>query len=57
MRKIIALLPVKYSMSIHNLVAHPLSEIFHILGMNEIALYIHDITLPEEEKNDQSTTK
>ena len=57
MKRVITILPMRYKMSIQNLIGHPVSEVFHILGMDKIALYIHDVTLPEEEKNDQSTTK
>jgi len=33
----------------HNLIAHPLSEIAHLLGLDEWADLIHDSTIPEHE--------
>lgn len=36
--------------TIHNLVAHPLSEIVYMLGFEDLSNYIHDITVPEYEE-------
>ena len=36
----------KYKYTIHNIVGHPLMEIFYILGMHKMSTWIHDITLP-----------
>jgi len=41
-------LPARFQWSIHNLVAHPLMEIFYQLGFKDIAQEIHDKTLPKE---------
>lgn len=38
----------KYAYTIHNLIAHPLMEILHLLGMTEIGNKIHDYTLPKK---------
>jgi hypothetical protein len=32
----------------HNLVAHPLSEIFHLIGASDLSNKIHDSTVPEK---------
>lgn len=32
----------------HNLVAHPLSEIAHLLGASSLSAKIHDSTLPKK---------
>ena len=42
----------KFDYTIHNLIAHPLMEIFHLLGMTEIGNKIHDYTLPKKHKQD-----
>lgn len=31
----------------HNIVAHPLSEIFHLLGFEMAGHLIHDVTVPD----------
>jgi hypothetical protein len=41
--------PLKWSM--HNLVAHPLSELLYLAGFEEISNWIHDITIPDHETN------
>lgn len=38
----------RFSYTIHNLVAHPLMEIFHLIGFTELGNKIHDATLPLE---------
>lgn len=37
----------RYKWTIHNVVAHPLSEVFHLLGYSQLGNKIHDITIPE----------
>ena len=32
---------------VHNMLGHPLMQIFNMLGFRLIASYIHDCTLPE----------
>ena len=49
MRKFISKLPKKYQWSIHNIIAHPVSEVFHLLGLDLLSQKVHDMTLPEEE--------
>ncbi len=34
--------------STHNLIGHPLSEIAHLLGLDEWARILHDSTLPAD---------
>lgn len=36
----------RFSYTIHNLIGHPIAEIFWVLGLNKIGNYIHDITVP-----------
>lgn len=42
-------LPDRLRWSLHNLVAHPLSEVLFQLGMREWSDKIHDLTVPEHE--------
>lgn len=35
--------------SVHNLLAHPLSEMLHLLGLEEWSTIVHDSTLPDHE--------
>jgi hypothetical protein len=37
----------RFKWSLHNLVAHPLSELIYLVGFEKISNWIHDITLPE----------
>lgn len=52
MKKIINKLPEKYKWTIHNLIAHPISEIIHLLGNTNLANKIHDCTIPDEDLNE-----
>ena len=47
---IIAKLPERYRWSLHNLVAHPLSEIVHLCGYTDLGNKIHDFTIPDHEE-------
>jgi hypothetical protein len=38
-----------FKWSLHNLVAHPLSEIVYLVGFERAANWIHDATVPEHE--------
>lgn len=40
--------------TIHNLFAHPLMEILHLIGFSELGNKIHDITLPKEDQKQNS---
>ena len=39
-------LPVKFHWTIHNVVAHPIHEVLHLIGLHALADRIHDATLP-----------
>ena len=52
MRKIISKLPERFRWTIHNVVAHPISEIVFQLGFEKISKSIHDNTIPVEEDNE-----
>ena len=34
----------------HNIIAHPISEIFYLIGLEKFSNKIHDITIPEHIK-------
>jgi len=38
-----------FKWSLHNIVAHPLSELLHLIGLAQASNWIHDITVPEHE--------
>ena len=38
-----------FKWSLHNIVAHPLSELVHLIGFERASNWIHDITMPEHE--------
>ena len=42
----------KFSYCIHNMVGHPIAEIFWVLGQDKIGDYIHDITVPYPDTKD-----
>jgi hypothetical protein len=37
----------RFRYTIHNIIGHPLMEIFYLLGLSALAERIHDITLPK----------
>ncbi len=37
----------RFSWTLHNLVAHPVSEILFLIGCEDLGNKIHDITVPE----------
>ena len=40
-------LPERWQWTLHNLLAHPLSEIFYQLGFIEASNLLHDLTIPD----------
>ena len=44
----LARLPAKYRWTLHNLLGHPLSEVFHLLGLSTASEWIHDVTMPDD---------
>jgi hypothetical protein len=48
-QRLLARLPPRFRWSLHNLIAHPLSEIAYQLGFHAASVSIHDSTAPKEE--------
>jgi len=48
MKKVIDRLPKRFQFTIHNLIAHPLMEIFYQLGLSNLATWIHESTCPSD---------
>ena len=46
LRRFIDALPAHFRWTIHNLFAHPISEIAHLVGFTQLGNRIHDATLP-----------
>lgn len=42
-------LPVRFRWTIHNVIAHPLSEVLFQIGFAHLADLVHDWTIPEHE--------
>lgn len=45
--RLLGKLPERFQWSVHNLIAHPMSEIVHLCGYTDVGNKIHDITIPE----------
>lgn len=50
MKTIINKFPDRLKWTIHNLIAHPLSEIFYLVGLYKLSDLIHDSTIPDHEE-------
>ena len=37
-----------FKWTLHNVVAHPLSELVHLIGFKRASGWIHDVTLPDD---------
>ena len=46
MRALISRLPHRFRWTLHNLVAHPLSEVLFQLGFEDAGNVVHDATVP-----------
>lgn len=48
----------RFEYTIHNMVAHPLMELLHLVGFTELGNRLHDATLPkthnQQEEQDQN---
>ena len=42
----------RYKWTLHNMVAHPLSEVFYLLGYERLGNKIHDITIPNHKRGE-----
>jgi len=39
--------------TLHNMIAHPISEIFWLIGLKKTGNFIHDITVPSKTSHKQ----
>lgn len=39
-------LPERWQWTLHNVVAHPLSELLYQVGLADLSHHIHDVTIP-----------
>ena len=44
-----------FNYTVHNLIAHPLMEILHLIGLTELGNKVHDMTLPTIHQQDHNT--
>ena len=49
MKKIINKLPDRFKWTIHNVFAHPASELLFQIGFEDLSELVHDYTMPEED--------
>lgn len=61
MKNLLNKLPKRFQFTLHNLIGHPLMEIFYQLGFHDLAVFIHDNTQPHEsqtlrEENEKELT-
>lgn len=49
MKFIVNKMPRKFRWTIHNVIAHPLCELFHLLGAKDLSDHIHDSTIPDDD--------
>ena len=42
----LARLPDRFTMTLHNMVGHPVSEVLGLFGFTELSTAVHDGTLP-----------
>jgi hypothetical protein len=49
MPKFLASLPPRFQWTLHNLVAHPLSEVLFQVGLEDASNWVHDQTIPVHE--------
>jgi len=52
MRALVSALPKRFQWTLHNMVAHPLSEICFQLGFKGLGDRVHDATLPYEDPHE-----
>ncbi len=50
MKIIIGKLPNRFKWTIHNVIAHPLSEVLFQLGFEKASNNVHDCTMPDVEE-------
>ena len=46
MSRFLAALPPRFKWTIHNLIAHPVSEILYQMGFEGLGNAVHDMTIP-----------
>jgi len=48
--RLIARLPKRFRWTVHNLIAHPLSEVAWQCGLVSLSDWLHDVTVPVHEE-------
>lgn len=46
---LLALLPKRFQWTLHNIIAHPLSELLFQVGLRRWSDAVHDLTVPDHE--------
>lgn len=45
--KLLGRLSPRWRWTLHNMVAHPLSEIVYQIGLKSVSNWVHDVTIPD----------
>ena len=45
----------RFKYTLHNCIGHPLMEIFHLMGLQRLAAWVHDVTLPNNWEEEYDT--
>jgi hypothetical protein len=46
-KRAVSRLPDRYKWTLHNLIAHPVSEVLYLIGLETLSNQVHDATIPE----------
>ena len=47
----------RFKWTLHNTVAHPLSELLYLVGLKDFGNWVHDITIPRRKPNTKKDSK
>jgi len=51
--RLLSYIPEHFRWTFHNVVAHPVSEIVHLVGLGRLSDWIHDSTIPPHERTER----
>jgi hypothetical protein len=55
MSRFLAWLPTHLQWAPHNILAHPLSELLHLVGLSRLSSWVHDVTIPHRARGEGRT--
>jgi hypothetical protein len=48
MQRFLSILPDRFKWTVHNVIAHPFSELLFQVGLEKASNWLHDITVPDQ---------